>query len=63
MTLQQVIRDLEPSTSYSFYVKAYTSSGASNASETAVESTLGEGVYISYIIPSCFELIVLAVVN
>uniref|UniRef100_A0A8C1ZN86 Immunoglobulin superfamily DCC subclass member 3 n=1 Tax=Cyprinus carpio TaxID=7962 RepID=A0A8C1ZN86_CYPCA len=42
MTLQQVIGDLEPSTSYSFYVKAYTSRGASKASETAVESTLGE---------------------
>lgn len=44
MTLQQVIGDLEPSTSYSFYVKAYTSRGASKASETAVESTLGEGM-------------------
>lgn len=44
MTLQQVIGDLEPSTSYSFYVKAYTSRGASKASETAVESTLGEGI-------------------
>uniref|UniRef100_A0A672ML38 Immunoglobulin superfamily DCC subclass member 3 n=1 Tax=Sinocyclocheilus grahami TaxID=75366 RepID=A0A672ML38_SINGR len=42
MTLQQVIGDLEPSTRYSFYVKAYTSRGASKASETAVESTLGE---------------------
>ncbi|XP_016093022.1 immunoglobulin superfamily DCC subclass member 3-like [Sinocyclocheilus grahami] len=42
MTLQQVIGDLEPSASYSFYVKAYTSRGASKASETAVESTLGE---------------------
>lgn len=44
MTLQQVIGDLEPSTSYSFYVKAYTSRGASKASEMAVESTLGEGI-------------------
>ncbi|KAA0723325.1 Immunoglobulin superfamily DCC subclass member 3 [Triplophysa tibetana] len=41
-TLQQVIGDLETSTSYSFYVKAYTSRGASKASESAVESTLGE---------------------
>ncbi len=35
MTLQQVIGDLEPSTSYSFYVKAYTSRGASKASENS----------------------------
>ncbi|KAK3509540.1 hypothetical protein QTP70_001399 [Hemibagrus guttatus] len=42
VTLQQVITDLEPSTSYSFYVKAYTSRGASKASATAQESTLGE---------------------
>ncbi|KAG7473433.1 hypothetical protein MATL_G00095810 [Megalops atlanticus] len=41
-TLQQVVSDLEPSTSYTFYVKAYTSRGASKASETAVESTPGE---------------------
>lgn len=67
MTLQQVIGDLEPSTSYSFYVKAYTSRGASKASETAVESTLGEGIktfFNNYIIPSCFKLlIVLTVAN
>ncbi|XP_026793262.3 immunoglobulin superfamily DCC subclass member 3 [Pangasianodon hypophthalmus] len=42
VTLQQVVADLEPSTSYSFYVKAYTSRGASKASATAQESTLGE---------------------
>ncbi|XP_066557351.1 immunoglobulin superfamily DCC subclass member 3 [Amia ocellicauda] len=41
-TLQQVVSDLEPSTSYTFYVKAYTSRGASKPSESAVESTLGE---------------------
>ncbi|KAG7468010.1 hypothetical protein MATL_G00138260 [Megalops atlanticus] len=41
-TLQQVVSDLEPSTSYTFYVKAYTSRGASKPSETAVEMTLGE---------------------
>lgn len=48
-TLQQVIGDLEPSTSYSFYVKAYTSRGASKASEIAVESTLGEGIKARFI--------------
>ncbi|KAF4090905.1 hypothetical protein AMELA_G00031000 [Ameiurus melas] len=42
VTLQQVVADLEPSTSYSFYVKAYTSRGASKASATAQENTLGE---------------------
>uniref|UniRef100_A0A672JJU1 Immunoglobulin superfamily DCC subclass member 3 n=1 Tax=Salarias fasciatus TaxID=181472 RepID=A0A672JJU1_SALFA len=41
-TLQQIIRDLEPSTSYTFYVKAYTSHGASKASDRATESTHGE---------------------
>ncbi|KAM4597071.1 immunoglobulin superfamily DCC subclass member 3 isoform 2-T2 [Fundulus diaphanus] len=41
-TLQQVIRDLEPSTSYTFYVKAYTSHGASKPSESVAESTHGE---------------------
>ncbi|XP_035986670.1 immunoglobulin superfamily DCC subclass member 3 [Fundulus heteroclitus] len=41
-TLQQVIRDLEPSTSYTFYVKAYTSHGASKSSESVAESTHGE---------------------
>ncbi|XP_023673219.2 immunoglobulin superfamily DCC subclass member 3-like isoform X1 [Paramormyrops kingsleyae] len=40
--LQQVLSDLQPSTSYTFYVKAYTSRGASKPSDTAVESTLGE---------------------
>lgn len=43
VTLQQVIRDLEPSTSYTFYVKAYTSHGASKPSDAIAESTLGEG--------------------
>ncbi|KAI5626152.1 immunoglobulin superfamily DCC subclass member 3 [Silurus asotus] len=42
VTLQQVVADLEPSTSYSFYVKAYTSRGASKASALAQETTLGE---------------------
>ena len=44
VTLQQVVGDLEPSTGYTFYVKAYTSRGASKPSESATESTLGEGV-------------------
>lgn len=43
VTLQQIIRDLEPSTSYTFYVKAYTSHGASKPSDSATESTHGEG--------------------
>lgn len=42
-TFQQLVSDLEPSTSYAFYVKAYTSRGASKPSETATEKTLGEG--------------------
>lgn len=42
-TFQQLVTDLEPSTSYSFYIKAYTSRGASKASEVMVVSTLGEG--------------------
>nr|XP_014340566.1 PREDICTED: immunoglobulin superfamily DCC subclass member 3 [Latimeria chalumnae] len=41
-TLQQVVTDLEPSTSYSFYVKAYTSRGASKPSDIVVENTFGE---------------------
>lgn len=43
VTLQQIIRDLEPSTSYTFYVKAYTSHGASKPSDSTTESTRGEG--------------------
>uniref|UniRef100_A0A3Q1HTV3 Immunoglobulin superfamily DCC subclass member 3 n=1 Tax=Anabas testudineus TaxID=64144 RepID=A0A3Q1HTV3_ANATE len=42
VTLQQIIRDLEPSTSYTFYIKAYTSHGASKPSDTITESTHGE---------------------
>ncbi|XP_053127653.1 immunoglobulin superfamily DCC subclass member 3 isoform X2 [Hemicordylus capensis] len=41
-TFQQLVTDLEPSTSYSFYIKAYTSRGASKASEVVVVNTLGE---------------------
>ncbi|KAM6980640.1 immunoglobulin superfamily DCC subclass member 3 [Aplochiton taeniatus] len=41
-TLLQAVGDLEPSTSYTFYVKAYTSRGASRASDSATEHTLGE---------------------
>lgn len=43
MTLQHIIRDLDPSTSYTFYVKAYTSHGASKPSDTVTESTHWEG--------------------
>ena len=43
VTKQQVIRDLEPSTNYTFYVKAYTSHGASKPSDSVTESTHGEG--------------------
>lgn len=46
-TLQQIIRDLEPSTSYTFYVKAYTSHGASKPSDSATASTHGEGEFSS----------------
>ncbi|XP_067352418.1 immunoglobulin superfamily DCC subclass member 3 isoform X1 [Channa argus] len=42
LTVQQVIRDLEPSTSYTFYVKAYTSHGASKPSDTVTVRTHGE---------------------
>ena len=49
VTLQQIIRDLEPSTSYTFYVKAYTSHGASKPSDSATESTHGEGEHIKHI--------------
>ncbi|XP_053220662.1 immunoglobulin superfamily DCC subclass member 3 isoform X1 [Podarcis raffonei] len=41
-TFQQLVTDLEPSMSYSFYIKAYTSRGASKASDVVVVSTLGE---------------------
>ncbi|XP_046898476.1 immunoglobulin superfamily DCC subclass member 3 [Hypomesus transpacificus] len=41
-TLQQVVGDLDPSTSYVFYVKAYTSRGASKPSSAVTHSTLGE---------------------
>ncbi|XP_039214801.1 immunoglobulin superfamily DCC subclass member 3 isoform X1 [Crotalus tigris] len=41
-TFQQLVTELEPSTSYSFYIKAYTSRGASKASDVVVVSTLGE---------------------
>lgn len=47
VTLQHVIRDLEPSTSYTFYVKAYTSHGASKPSDSATGSTHGEGESIT----------------
>ncbi|CAB1435795.1 unnamed protein product [Pleuronectes platessa] len=42
VTLQQIIRELEPSTSYTFYVKAYTSHGASKASDSVTQNTHGE---------------------
>ncbi|KAG2470526.1 IGDC3 protein, partial [Polypterus senegalus] len=41
-TFQQLVGDLEPSSSYSFYVKAYSSRGASKPSDLAVAKTLGE---------------------
>ncbi|KAM4039894.1 immunoglobulin superfamily DCC subclass member 3 isoform 2-T2 [Anomaloglossus baeobatrachus] len=41
-TFQQTVTDLEPSTSYIFYIKAYTSRGASQASASVVQRTLGE---------------------
>lgn len=42
-TFQHLVGDLEPSTAYSFYVKAYTPRGASSASAPVLTSTLGEG--------------------
>ncbi|XP_048419065.1 immunoglobulin superfamily DCC subclass member 3 isoform X1 [Stegostoma tigrinum] len=41
-TLQQVVTDLQPSTGYTFYIKAYTSRGASKPSELATCRTRGE---------------------
>ncbi|XP_058150337.1 LOW QUALITY PROTEIN: immunoglobulin superfamily DCC subclass member 3 [Dasypus novemcinctus] len=41
-TLQHVVSDLEASTAYSFYIKAYTPRGASSASAPTLASTLGE---------------------
>lgn len=48
-TFQQIVTDLEPSTTYSFYIKAYTSRGASKASTTVVQRTLGEGMECSFL--------------
>lgn len=42
-TFQHLVGDLEPSTAYSFYIKAYTPRGASSASAPTLASTLGEG--------------------
>uniref|UniRef100_A0A0D9RK87 Immunoglobulin superfamily DCC subclass member 3 n=1 Tax=Chlorocebus sabaeus TaxID=60711 RepID=A0A0D9RK87_CHLSB len=42
-TFQHLVSDLEPSTAYSFYIKAYTPRGASSASVPTLASTLGEG--------------------
>nr|XP_040132244.1 immunoglobulin superfamily DCC subclass member 3 isoform X4 [Ictidomys tridecemlineatus] len=41
-TFQHLVGDLEPSTAYSFYIKAYTPRGASSASMPTLASTLGE---------------------
>ncbi|XP_053784542.1 immunoglobulin superfamily DCC subclass member 3 isoform X2 [Desmodus rotundus] len=41
-TFQHLVSGLEPSTAYSFYIKAYTPRGASSASPPALVSTLGE---------------------
>ncbi|XP_072820014.1 immunoglobulin superfamily DCC subclass member 3 [Vicugna pacos] len=41
-TFQHLVSDLEPSTAYSFYIKAYTPRGASSASVSTLASTLGE---------------------
>ncbi|XP_003463551.2 immunoglobulin superfamily DCC subclass member 3 isoform X2 [Cavia porcellus] len=41
-TFQHLVSDLEPSTAYSFYIKAYTPRGASSASIPTLASTLGE---------------------
>eukprot|EP00069_Balaena_mysticetus_P020354 bmy_12703T0 len=39
-TFQHLVSDLEPSTAYSFYIKAYTPRGASSASAPTLASTL-----------------------
>ncbi|KAM4829767.1 immunoglobulin superfamily DCC subclass member 3 [Thomomys bottae] len=41
-TFQHLVSDLEPSTAYSFYIKAYTPRGASLASVPTLARTLGE---------------------
>ncbi|EHA98475.1 Immunoglobulin superfamily DCC subclass member 3, partial [Heterocephalus glaber] len=41
-TFQHLVSDLEPSTAYTFYIKAYTPRGASSASIPTLVSTLGE---------------------
>ncbi|KAF5925348.1 hypothetical protein HPG69_001792 [Diceros bicornis minor] len=41
-TFQHLVSDLEPSTAYSFYIKAYTPRGASSASAPTLASTRGE---------------------
>ncbi|KAF6130471.1 immunoglobulin superfamily DCC subclass member 3 [Phyllostomus discolor] len=41
-TFQHLVSDLEPSTAYSFYIKAYTPRGASSASPPTLVSTPGE---------------------
>ncbi|XP_012865367.1 PREDICTED: immunoglobulin superfamily DCC subclass member 3 [Dipodomys ordii] len=41
-TFQHLVSDLEPSTAYTFYIKAYTPRGASLASVPTLASTLGE---------------------
>ncbi|XP_043776883.1 immunoglobulin superfamily DCC subclass member 3 isoform X4 [Cervus elaphus] len=43
-TFQHLVSDLEPSTAYSFYIKAYTPRGASSASAPTLASTLGEAL-------------------
>ncbi|KAB0407177.1 hypothetical protein E2I00_013529 [Balaenoptera physalus] len=47
-TFQHLVSDLEPSTAYSFYIKAYTPRGASSASAPTLASTLGEASKASF---------------
>lgn len=42
-TFQHDVTNLEPSTTYSLYMKAYSSLGASQRSNTVVATTLGGG--------------------
>lgn len=45
-TFQHDLTNLEPATTYSIYLKAYSPLGASERSSTVVSTTLGGGMYL-----------------
>lgn len=45
-TFQHDLTNLEPATTYSVYLKAYSPVGASQKSSTVVATTLGGGMYL-----------------